>query len=197
MTALKTISLRVRGAKTELEEAGESTDGMAESTSKLREQIKALSGVDIMIDDNRFKSTYDIMDELSAKWKDLTDIQRASLTELVAGKTQANVFNSLITNFSTAREALEVSANSAGSAMKENEKYLDSIAGRIEQVKASFEAFSTSVIDSGIVKAFVSIADAALKVATAFTDVAFDNVISSIATLAGGAGITAFIKNLD
>lgn len=137
------------------------------------------------------------MDELSAKWKDLTDIQRASLTELVAGKTQANVFNSLITNFSTAREALEVSANSAGSAMKENEKYLDSIAGRIEQVKASFEAFSTSVIDSGIVKAFVSIADAALKVATAFTDVAFDNVISSIATLAGGAGITAFIKNLD
>lgn len=197
MTALKTISLRIRGAKTELEEAGESTEGMAESTSKLREEIKALSGVDIMIDDNRFKSTYDIMDELSAKWKDLTDIQRASLTELVAGKTQANVFNSLITNFSTAREALEVSANSAGSAMKENEKYLDSIAGRIEQVKASFEAFSTSVIDSGIVKALVSIADAALKVATAFTDVAFDNIISSIATLAGGAGITAFIKNLD
>lgn len=49
--AMKTISLRIRGATTELEEAGESTDGMAESTAKLREQIQALAGVDIMIDD--------------------------------------------------------------------------------------------------------------------------------------------------
>ena len=33
-----------------------------------------------------FKSTYDIMDELSTKWQDLTDIQQASITELIAGK---------------------------------------------------------------------------------------------------------------
>lgn len=156
MTALKTISLRVRGAKTELEEAGESTDGMAESTSKLREQIKALSGVDIMIDDNTFKSSYDIIDELSEKWENLTDIQRASITELVAGKTQANVFNSLISNFDVAREALKVSANSAGSAMKENEKYLDSIQGRISKFQASWQALSASMVDSSIIKYVVS-----------------------------------------
>lgn len=73
-------------AKTELEDAGLDTENMAESTAKLREEIKALSGVDIMIDDNNFKSTYDILDELAKKWKDLTDIQRASITELIAGK---------------------------------------------------------------------------------------------------------------
>lgn len=50
-TAFKTISMRIRGATTELEEAGLETDGMAESTAKLREEIKALSGVDIMIND--------------------------------------------------------------------------------------------------------------------------------------------------
>lgn len=72
------MSMRIRGAKTELEEAGLEADGMAESTAKLREEIKALSGVDIMLDDNTFKSTYDIMDELSAKWKDLEDIQQAN-----------------------------------------------------------------------------------------------------------------------
>lgn len=43
--------MRIRGAKTELEEAGESTDGMVESTAKLREEIMALSGVDIMLND--------------------------------------------------------------------------------------------------------------------------------------------------
>lgn len=45
---LKTISMRIRGATTELEEAGESTEGMAESTALLRREVKALSGVDIM-----------------------------------------------------------------------------------------------------------------------------------------------------
>lgn len=65
-------------AKTDLEEAGLETDGMAESTAKLREEIKALSGVDIMENDTTFKSTYKILDELSTKWQDLTDIQRAN-----------------------------------------------------------------------------------------------------------------------
>ena len=53
--AMKTISMRIRGAKTELEEAGLETDGMVESTAKLREEIMALSGVDIMLDKNTFK----------------------------------------------------------------------------------------------------------------------------------------------
>ena len=38
---------------------------------------------------NEFKSTYDILDELSTKWQDLTDIQQASLTELIAGGLMA------------------------------------------------------------------------------------------------------------
>lgn len=82
---LKTISMRIRGATTELEEAGESTEGMAESTAALRKEVMALAGVDIMQDEDSFKSTYDILDELSTKWSDLTDIQQASLTELLAG----------------------------------------------------------------------------------------------------------------
>ena len=76
-TSFKTISMRIRGAKTELEEAGLETDGMVESTSKLRQEILALSGIDIMENANQFKSTYKFLDELSAKWKDLTDIQQA------------------------------------------------------------------------------------------------------------------------
>ena len=76
-TALKTISMRVRGADTELQQAGLDTEGMAESVAKLREEIVALSGVDIMKDENTFKSTYDILDELSKKWSELTDIQQA------------------------------------------------------------------------------------------------------------------------
>lgn len=80
--------MRIRGAKTELEEAGLETDGMVESTAKLRSEIMALTGVDIMDGANQFKSTYAIMDELADKWQDLTDIQQATVTELIAGKRQ-------------------------------------------------------------------------------------------------------------
>ena len=83
-TAFKTISMRIRGAKTELEEAGLETEGMAESTAKLREEIMALTGVDIMLNANEFKSTYQIMEEIADKWQDLTDIQQAnSLPEYI------------------------------------------------------------------------------------------------------------------
>ena len=74
---LKTISMRIRGATTELEAAGESTEGMATSTASLRKEVMALAGVDIMENETTFKSTYDILDELSEKWTGLTDIQRA------------------------------------------------------------------------------------------------------------------------
>ena len=85
-TAFKTLTMRIRGAETELQEAGLDADNMASSTAKLRAEILALSKVDIMKDENTFKSTYDILDELAKKWKDLTDIQQASITELIAGR---------------------------------------------------------------------------------------------------------------
>lgn len=151
-TAFKTISMRMRGAKTELEEAGLETDGMAESTAKLREEIKALSGVDIMQDENTFKSTYKIMDELATKWSSLTDIQQASITELIAGKRQGNIVSSLMENFDEARKALEVSMNSEGSAMTEHEKWLDSVEAKQLQLKASWEGLSQDFLSSDFLK---------------------------------------------
>lgn len=65
---------------------------MVESTATLRKEIKALSGVDIMASATEFKSTYDILDELSKKWKDLSDIQQATIIELMAGKHQGIIY---------------------------------------------------------------------------------------------------------
>ena len=59
--ALKVVSLRIRGSKTELDAMGESTDDLSTSTSKLREEIKGLTGVDIMIDEDTYKSTAQII----------------------------------------------------------------------------------------------------------------------------------------
>ena len=78
MSALRTISLRLRGTSTkELEEAGEDTTGAVTSKSKLRSKIKGLSGIDILTDSGAYKSTYEILLEISKVWKDINDMDQA------------------------------------------------------------------------------------------------------------------------
>lgn len=84
--ALRTMSLRIRGASSELEELGEETEGMATSTAKLRDEIKGLTGVDIMADEETFKSTAEIIKELGAVWENLNDVTQANVLEQLAGE---------------------------------------------------------------------------------------------------------------
>lgn len=166
--ALKTLSMRLRGASLDLEQAGESTDGMCDSTAKLQAKIKALSGVDIMADKNTFKSTFQIMRELSNHWDKMSDINRASLLEIIAGKTRSNQVSALLNNWATAEKALENSLNSAGTAIKENEVYLDSIEGRLSTLKATAQGFSGDLIPSDWIKSVISLGNALLTAADAY-----------------------------
>ena len=76
-TALKTLTLRLRGAKVELEEAGLDAEDMVETTAQLQEKLKALTHgkVDIMIDEDTFKNTTQILREMSYAWQDMTDME--------------------------------------------------------------------------------------------------------------------------
>ena len=196
-TGLKTISMRVRGASTELEKAGLDTDGMAESVAKLREEIKALSGVDIMIDDNNFKSTFDILDELSVKWKDLTDIQRASVTELIAGKRNGNLVSALMQNFDVARETLNTAIyESEGSAEKELANWQKSIQYSIDKFQANFQQLSTTTLNSNFLKGLIDGGTTALEVITKLID-QFGILQIAISGLALGKGISSFVKSFD
>ena len=130
------------------------------------------------------------MDELSEKWSSLTDIQQASITELIAGKRQGNIVSSLMQNFDIAREALNSSLNSTGSAQRENEKYLDSIEGRVANLKTSFQELSSVTLDSGFVKGLISGFTQVLEIVTTVID-----KIGVIPTILSGIGIGAFVKN--
>lgn len=81
MNGLKTIALRLRNTKGELEELGVESDGAAESLTKLQTQIlNATSGrVNIFDNDGEFKRPYQILSELSNVWSDLDSIQRAKV----------------------------------------------------------------------------------------------------------------------
>lgn len=188
----KSVSARIRGAKTELESAGEDTEGMVESTSKLRDLVKGMTGFDIMADEagTQFKSIYDIVVGIGEKWQDLNDIDQAALLEALAGKNHSNALAAALNNIDAIKAAYQTAENSAGSAARENEKYMESIAGRIGQLKATFQELSSTLVNSDLFKTLVSGAQAVLSVINQLI-----STFGTLITIIAGAGITAFIKN--
>lgn len=196
------MSMYLRAAKTEAEEAGFSTENMANSVSELRDELMALTGgkVDIManVDTGEYKSPVDILRDLSVVWGDLSDTTRTNITELIGGGVRnANIISALMQNFSIVEDALQTSMESAGSALAENDKYLDSVAGKTAQLQSSLESLSTTVLSSGLVKDFVTLLDVLTRIATVIADVAFDNFFTTISTLAIGGGAFKLFKDLD
>lgn len=168
-------------AKVELEEAGLETDNMAESTSTLQAKLNALTHgkVDIMLDADTFKSTTQILREMSEAWEDMTDIERASALELMGGKRQSNILASVITNFETVEDVIETSMNSSGSAMAENEKWLDSIEGKTYQFTNALQTMWSNMIDSEMVKSFIDFGTDAIQ----FLDTGAGKAIAFVAAL--------------
>lgn len=194
--SLKVLSLRLRGAKAELEDMQEDTDGLCDSTSKLREQIKSLTGVDIMLDDNTFKSTTDIIKELGAVWDKLSDSSQAATLELIAGKSRANNVAALLKNYQRIDEVMESLGDAEGSAMRENEAIVDSIDGRIKKLSASMEDFWQKAINTDFVKNIVSSLDTILNLLTKIID-QFGLLPTIIGVGGASTGIFKFIKNFD
>ena len=75
-----------------------------------------------------------------------------------------NVLSALIQNFDTVEKVIETSANSAGSALKENEKYLDSIQGKIDQFSNSLQAMWSNFLDADLVKDIVGIGTGLIQI---------------------------------
>lgn len=186
--AMKILSLRIRGSKTELEEMGEETDGLASSTSKLREEIKALSGVDIMQDENTYKSTAQIIKELGAVYDSLEDVSQAALLEKIAGKNRASTVEGLLQNYEVIDEVIASAENAEGSALEENEKYLDSIQGRIDLFTNSLQEFWYNLLNSDMIKEVV---DAGTKLINIL-----GNITSGLNDSGVLKGVTGFLSTI-
>lgn len=152
----KTVSARIRGAKTELTEMGEETDDMVESTSKLRNLVKGITGFDIMKDENTFKDIYDIVIGISEKWDSLNDIDQASLLESLAGKNQSNALAAALSNVDLLKKSYQEATNAEGSARKEQDEYAKSIQYSIDQAKASLEELANDFLSSDFLKGLIN-----------------------------------------
>lgn len=184
-TGMRTIALRLTGTKTakeELEEMGEETENVITTQSKLRDTIKEATavasnefkGFDILDDNGNYKSTYEIMlgiadvyDEIVETDKQLGRNNVNLLLESVAGKNRANIAASIFQNPQVLRDAYKSSQEANGSAMKENEKFVQSISGHLAQLTNAWQEMWANAANRDVINFFIDAAKAAVNFANA------------------------------
>ena len=143
--ALKTVSMRIRGTKIEEDEDGDSVV----SAGALRNLILDKTGVDILDEvNNEFKSTYQILLEISRVWQDLDGMTKSSLLEKIAGKHRASIVANILNDTETLEEAYNKVLNSEGSAMEEFQKRTESITYALNELKVAWQEFSLNAIET-------------------------------------------------
>lgn len=90
----------------------------------------------------------DIIDDLGRKWGTLNSAAQQSVLINVAGTYQQNRLAALMNNYTTSISANESALNSQGSAAREQERYNESLEGRINRLDTAWTSFSKTVGDN-------------------------------------------------
>lgn len=192
-TAVRTIAARISNSTAELEELGEDTG--IYTTNVINAKMKEL-GVTVALANGELRSTYDVLNDLAAKWGDLTDEQRASVANMLAGTRQQNAFYSIMDNWEEASKVVAQEQEGVGSLMEAQEHYLDSIEGKTMQLQATWEGFSQSLLDSDIIKFFVDFLNVLGQILTAITTFGNGFIPKFALITAAVAGVMALFKKL-
>lgn len=137
------------------------------ATPKLQDMMMTLTHgrVSLVQANGEFKSTYQIIKDLGAVWNDgtLKANEKALILQEVAGKHQANVLASLLSNAKDLDKIYEDSKNSAGSAEAENQRFMDSINGRLNALKENTKGIFLDLSNTDFLKNIISGANASVS----------------------------------
>lgn len=173
---------KTKSAKEELEELGEDTDSLITTQSKLRDTIKEATavasnqfkGFDILDDNGNYKSTYEIMLGIAQIYQEIVDTDKELgrnnanlLLETVAGKTRANIAASIFQSPDVLEAAYKSSQEANGSAMRENEKYIESISGHLAQLTNAWQQMWANAANREVINFFIDGAKAIINFANA------------------------------
>ena len=108
----------------------------------------------------QIRSLYDILSDLAPKWNDLSKNEQAYYLNQQAGANQTQNLAAILENFKTVTDATGTAMNnSLGSAIKENEAYMQSLEAQTNNLKATFQDLSNRVISKDLISAFLNLAN--------------------------------------
>ena len=169
---------------------------IAINISKLAQEEETLSiangkyTISLQDQNGEMLSTFDIMSQIGGVWDNLNETEQTALATQLAGKTQFEVFTNVMKNWETVVGngadkvgALQTALDSNGSSMRENEKYLDSIEGKIQAFRSAWEQLSYHLVNSDFIK---NVVDIGTKIITTI-----DKIVQSIGALPTAIGLVA------
>lgn len=171
-------------------------DGTTQTLSDVELVLNNI-GVQLRDSANEFRDFDDVLDEIAAKWENLSSVQQSAVSQSIAGTYQANRFRLLMENYDKATDYTQVAENSAGtSQQKFEEAYLNSLEAKTNTLKASLEELATSTISDDL---YANVLDTS----TAMVNLVNETGIlkASLTGLAGAGGVfifqqlAGFIKN--
>ena len=109
-------------------------------------------------------------------------------------KNRANAAQALIDNWSQAEKATEAAKNSAGTAEKENEVYMESIDGKVAQLQAKIQQLATDFTNSDFMKGLVDGASGFLNLIDMVVS-KLGSIPTLLSTISGAMTFVSTIKN--
>lgn len=164
------------------------------TVAKLQETFNnATKGAVNIVDQTtgQVRNVFDILDDIANVWDSLDKNTREALAIEASGIRQKNVFLAMMQNWEGVKDAVESASNSFGSADEENEKYIKSIQGRVENFERSVQQLSRTLLDSDLVKWFVDLGTTGVNAIDKIVD-----KLGPLVTIGLGAGLFAGFKNV-
>lgn len=186
----RNASKSARAANTIFSRLAQVVDENSDVGQKLTGIYNSL-GIALYDSSGQMRSTYDILADLASQWGSLDKNTQQYIAITSAGTNQLNNFFALMNNFDHATQATATSIDSAGSAMKENEAFQESLEYQTNNLKATFQDFANNILDKEVITTVIKVGDAFLKLAN--TDIG--QLITKV-TLLGGLswGLTSLVK---
>lgn len=177
----------------ETEELSEDLKNISGDIADLTKTASTPGGISLFTDENKttYKSTYQILKEISEIYDELTDKQQAGLLEKLAGKRGGQVVGSLLLNFEAAEKALKEMEQAAGSADAEMSIIEESIDYKLNALKETWVGNAQEMLNR---EDFGSTIDALTKLSEAIGFVIEKSGL--LGTVGIGAGLFAGIKNV-
>ena len=128
--ALKTIYARMSDIKAGLDD--ETTLG--NYTSKMAEL-----GVNVLDVNGNFRDQGEVIEEIGRNWQNLSREQQINLSQTMAGVRQYNNLLALFDNWDMYTDALETSANAAGTLQHQQDIYMESVEAHLQKMRTEAE----------------------------------------------------------
>lgn len=153
-----------------------------------------LRGVGISLRDTQdeFREFDEVLDETAGRWNSFSGVQQRAVAQAFAGTNHMNEFMVLMQQWENVEKYITEADNASGQSMEKYEAYTDSLAGKIEGFTNSFQAMSSSILNSDVFGILIDGASGFLNVLTQIISVG-----GGLPVVLGAIGGTALFKNLD